>query len=160
MMRNIVSLTGHKNSGKLEVAWDLSKNSDVAFVKPFTDRPIHDLWSDCYNFVSKERLDELIESLEVLYSSKIGDYRYVFFKNQLVKDYNVLILDDYGVAELKNKYHKYFYSIKIVSQNQRDSERVGVYLYNHEFDKVFDYDNDYIGDLEADIEHKLLLRSK
>ena len=155
-MNNIVSLTGHKNSKKTTVAFELAKNSAVEFVKAYTDKPSNDMWIDCYFYVSKDKLDELIEEREVLYKSMVDGYRYVFFKDQLTAPYNILILDDYGVADLQGKYSNYFYSIKVVSKNQVDSDRVGVYLYNHEFDEVFDYDNDEIEDLEARIEANLI----
>ena len=155
-MNNIVSLTGHKNSGKVSVGLDLAKNSAVEFVKAYTDRPSNDMWIDCYHFVSPEKLDALIEERDVLYKSMVDGHRYVFFKDQLTAPYNVLILDDYGVADLQGKYSNYFYSVKVVSKNQKDSDRVGVYLYNHEFDEVFDYDTDEIEDLEARIESNLI----
>lgn len=157
-MNNIISLTGHKNSGKLSVEFDLAKNSAIEYVKPYTDRPSNEIWDDCYYFVSKGELDELICEKEVLYQTMVNGYRYVFFKDQLTADYNILILDDYGVAELQSKYRKYLYSVKVVSKKQRDSDRVGVYLYNHEFDEVFDYDTDDITDLEYRIESNFMWR--
>jgi len=155
-LNNIVSLTGHKNCGKVQLAFDLAKNSAVKFVKPYTDAPVNDMWIDCYRFVSKEKLDELIDNREVLYESMVNGHRYVFFKDQLTAPYNILILDDYGVADLQGQYSNYFYSIKVTSKNQQDSDRVGVYLYNHEFDRVFDSDTESVSDLEAEIESNLM----
>lgn len=157
-MNNIISLTGAKNSGQLKLAFDLAKNSAVGFVKPYTDRPFNSIWSDCYYFLSKEDLDTMIGEKEVLYQSIINGHRYVFFKEQLTETYNILILDDYGVAELSTKYSNDIYSIKVVSANEKNSTRVGVYLYNHEFDKVFDYDNDSVEELEWEIESNLPLK--
>ena len=157
-MNNIISLTGAKDSGQLKLAFDLAQNSAVGFVKPYTDRPYNSVWSDCYNFVSDEVLDTMIEEKEVLYQSNLNGHRYVFFKDQLTETYNVLILDDYGVAELSTRYSNDLYSIKVVSADEKDSSRVGVYLYNHEFDKVFDYDNDDVGELEWEIESNLPLK--
>jgi len=155
-MNHIVSLTGHKGSGKTKLAFDLCKNSAIGYVKAYTDAPCHIQWLDCFNYVSKEDLDALIEEREVLYSSMVNGHRYVFFKDQLTSAYNILILDDYGVADLSAEYSNHFYSVKVVSKNQKDSDRVGVYLFNHEFDEVFDIDNDEIEDLEARIEANLM----
>ena len=157
-MNNIISLTGAKHSGQLRLAFRLEENSAVGFVRPYTDRPYNSVWSDCYNFVSNEVLDTMIEEKEVLYKTIIHGHRYVFFKEQLTETYNILILDDYGVAELSTKYSNDLYSIKVVSEDEKDSSRVGVYLYNHEFDKVFDYDKDSVEELEWEIESNLPLK--
>lgn len=154
---NIVTITGAKNSGQLDVALKLAENTAVNFVKCYTDRERnHLLWEDCYIFVSKEELDTLLDEREVLYQTVLNGDRYVFFKDQVTHEYNVLIVDDYGVVELM-KYRPYFYSIKVVSSNEKPSSRVGVYLYNHEFDRLFQYGVEDIEDLEADIEANLFL---
>lgn len=156
-MNNIISLTGAKHSGKLDLGMQLARNSAIKFIKAYTDRPSNDLWSDCYYFVSSDKLDELIEKREVLHESKVGKWRYVFFVDQLTAPYNILILDDYGVVDVRSKYKKHLYSIKVVSANEKPSRRVGVYLYNHEFDEVFDIDEDSLEELEWRIESDLPL---
>ena len=157
-MNNIISLTGHKHCGKLELGFKLAENTAIEFVKPYTDKPDNDLWCDCYHYVSVERLNELISEREVLYKTKIGKWRYVFFKDQLTAPYNVLILDDYGVAQLKPDYDKYMYTVKVCSVNEKPSKRVGVYLYDHEFDEVFEFDTDAVEELEWRIEENLPLQ--
>lgn len=157
-MNNIISITGHPRSGHLDLAFKLCKNSSISFVKAYTNRPVNDLWSDCYNFVSDLRLEELMRTEEILYESMVNGYYYVFFKKQLTDSYNVLILDDYGVAECRSKYINNFYSIKCTSKNQGDSDRVGVYMYDHEFDKIFHYEKDSLEELEWEIESNLPLR--
>ena len=149
MCKNIISVTGHPNSGHVKLAYKLSLNSAVEFIHPFTDDP-KDVYFE-YHQVSKEKLDELMDTHEVLSVTMIDGYRFVFFKEQLVADYNVLILDDYALADLKGKYDR-LYSIKCWSSCQGDSDRVGVYLYNHEFSKVFQYEADSVEELEWEIE--------
>lgn len=149
MCKNIVSITGHPKSGHIELAYKLSNNTDVGLVYPFTDN-LADIYQE-YHQVEKDTLDELINTREVLSITTINGYRYVFFKEQLVSDYNVLILDDYALADLKTKY-KRLYSIKCWRHGQGDNDRVGVYLYNHEFSKVFEYDSEDVEDLEWEIE--------
>ena len=158
-MNNIISLTGAKQSGKVDLGLRLAENSAVQFVKAYTDRKSNQLmWEDCYIFVSPEKLDELLIEREVLHITKIHGNRYVFFKDQLTASYNILIVDDYGVVDLREKYTNNLYSIKVISKNQKASNRVDVYLYNHEFDKVFDMDNDKVEELEWEIESNLPLR--
>lgn len=157
-MNNIISLTGNKSSGKLELGLKLAENTAIGFVKPYTDRPSDDLWIDCYNFVSSEKLDGLIEEREVLHQTKIGKWRYVFFTDQLVNPYNIMILDDYGVVDVNSKYKKNMYTIKVTSKHEKPSERVGVYLYDHEFDEVFEFDTGALEELEWRIEENLPLK--
>lgn len=151
-MNKIISLTGHKNCGKVRLAYDLAKNSAVEYITPFTDKPVplEDIDDDLH-YVSKDTLDLMIESEEVLSETMIDGYRYVFFKSQLTSAYNVLILDDYALADVKTKW-KNLYSIKVYGENQIDSDRVGVYLYDHEFDEIFHYGVDDIYELEGRIE--------
>ena len=150
-MKRIITLTGHKNCGKLEIAMDLAKNSDVHYIKPYSDRkyPIGEIperYGD-FHVVSSDKLDKMIESDELLCMSVINDNRYCFFKSQLQEGYNVLIVDDYALADMRGKYDD-IYSVKVKSKNQKDSSRVGVYLYDHEFNEVFNYDTDDVSELE------------
>ena len=77
---------------KYNLAMDLAKNSDIEFIKPYTDReiPLDELpekFGD-FHYVSKDTLDMMIEDDEVLSSTLINGDRYVFFKFQLVAPYN------------------------------------------------------------------------
>ena len=66
----IITLTGAKNTNKELLAYKLSQNSDVGYIKPYTDRESPEDAEECdvnnYNYVSKDRLDEMIEEDEVL----------------------------------------------------------------------------------------------
>ena len=158
-MKKIISITGAKNSGKLNLAMDLAENSDVEFITPYTDReiPIHELaekYGD-YHYVSKGTLDLMIKSEKVISSTTIDGDRFIFFEFQLTDGYNLLILDDYALADLRTNYKCKLYSIKVWSKKQENSDRVGVYLYNHEFDAVFEYGIDNVEELEWSIENDL-----
>ena len=150
-MNKIVTLTGYKNCGKYNLAMDLANNSDVAFIKPYTDREI--LLDEIpeeygeFHYVSKDTLDIMMEDDEVISSTTINGNRYVFFKFQLTAPYNVLIADDYAVVDIRSNW-KNTYSIKVYGDNQKDSDRVGVYLYDHEFDEIFHYGSDDVDSLE------------
>ena len=150
-MNKVITITGYRNCGKYNLAMDLAKNSDIEFIKPYTDReiPLDELpekFGD-FHYVSKDTLDMMMEDDEVLSSTIIDGNRYVFFKFQLTAPYNVLIADDYAVVDIKSKW-KNTYSIKVYSKNQIDSDRVGVYLYDHEFDEIFHYGSDDVDSLE------------
>ena len=150
-MNKVITLTGYKNCGKYNLAMDLANNSDVAFIKPYTDReiPLDSIPEEFgdYHYVSKDTLDMMMEDDEVLSSTIIDGNRYVFFKFQLTASYNVLIADDYAVVDIRSNW-KNTYSIKVYGKNQRDSDRVGVYLYDHEFDEIFHYGSDDYDELE------------
>ena len=154
-MNKIITLTGHKNCGKELLARRLAYNSDIQYVRPYTDKKVTiraeaselgDL-----NYVTPRKLDEMIENEEVLSITQIGDVRYVFFKSQLTEAYNVLIADDYAVMDIRNNWGN-TYSIKVYGHMQNDSDRVGEYLYDHEFDETFNYDEDDYSMLEVRIE--------
>ena len=154
-LNKIITLTGHKNCGKELIARRLAYNSDIQYVRPYTDKKVT-IRADEYdlgdlNYVSKKKLDEMIEEEEVLSITTINGTRYVFFKSQLTEAYNVLIADDYAVMDIKGKW-KNIYTVKVYGHMQSDSDRVGEYLYDHEFDEVFNYDEDDLEMLEVRIE--------
>jgi hypothetical protein len=152
-MKKIITLTGHKDCKKDLLAEDLAKNSAVGVIPPYTDKKLPISLTMDYIEVSKEKLDELIEKNEVLSETMIDGNRYVYFTSQLEYDYNILIVDDYALVDVKEHYpDKEIYLIKVYHENQKDSDRVGVYMYDHEFDKVFHYGTDDFGELEWEIE--------
>ena len=151
-MNKVITITGHKNCGKVRLAERLAKNSDVEFIRPYTDMEIQlseiaEKFGE-YHYVSSDTLDLMMEDDEVLSETVIDGVRFVFFKFQLTAPYNVLIADDYAVVDIRDKW-KNTYSIKVWSDKQEDSDRVGVYLYNHEFDTVFHYGDDDPDELEV-----------
>ena len=150
-MNKVITLTGYKNCGKYNLAMDLANNSDVAFIKPYTDReiPLEEIPEEFgeFHYVSKDTLDLMMEEDEVLSSTLIDGNRYVFFKFQLTAPYNVLIADDYAVVDIRSNW-KNTLSIKVYGKNQEKSDRVGVYLYDHEFDEIFHYGSDDVDELE------------
>lgn len=148
----IITLTGGKNTKKEVLAYRLAKNSDVSYIKPYTDREVSDDVDESelngYNYVSKDTLDTMIEEDEVLCSRIINGNRYVFFKSQLIHDYNVMIVDDYALVDLQSNWKEDLYSIKVKSNNEKASNRIDTYLYDHEFDKVYNIDTDDFDALE------------
>ena len=151
-MKKIVTLTGHKDCGKVKIAEELSKNSDVYYLKPYTDRPVpngvyEEMIGD-YHFIDKEELDQMIKDDKLLSCTTLNGHRYCFFESQLEEGYNIMIVDDYALVDVQNRYNGELYSVKVFSDKQTESDRVGVYVYNHEFDEVFNYDTGDISELE------------
>ena len=144
-MKKIVTITGHRNSGKVNLASKLSENSEVYFIKPYTDS---DIVTGDFNYVSKSKLDQMIKDEELLSCTRINEHRYCFFKSQLQNGYNIMIVDDYALVDVRSRWNGSIYSIKVWNENQDDSDRVGVYLYDHEFDEVFKYGLDDVDELE------------
>ena len=154
-MKKIVTLTGHKHTKKDIIAQRLAKNSDVKFVRPFTERGVKNCSDDDlvdYNVVLPSALDEMIDSEDVLTITKRGKYRYVFFKFQLTSTYNVLIVDDYQLKDIKDVWDDEIYTVKLTSKKEVESDYVGEYYFNDEFDEVFDVDVGDIDELEWRIE--------
>lgn len=155
MDKKIVTLTGHKFTKKTIVASRLANNSDVEYIKPYTDREIPK-WMVEYeiedlHFVLPSVLDKMIEEEDVLTMKTINGNRYVIFKFQMVAPYNVVIVDDYGVLDIESEWDGEVYTIRLVSDNEKQSDRVGEYLFKHEFDLVFDYNKDDFDELESKI---------
>ena len=151
-MKKIVTITGHKHTKKDTIAKKLASNSDVEYVTPYTDKEIPK-WIDSekvdeHHHVTAEELDEMIENEKVLSITKINDTRYVFFEFQFMYPYSVVIADDYAVVDIKKNWDGKIFTIRTVSRNEEQSERVGEYLFKHEFDAVFDYEYDDYDELE------------
>lgn len=154
----IITLTGHKNSGKDNIAYSLAKNDAVEYVYPYTDRPVpkkmeSERINENYHFVDKDELDLMMNVEDVLCATIVNGHRYVFFEKQIQYPYNVLIVDDYTLANLKENWKGKLYTVRVKSKNEVESERVGEYFYEHEFDEVFNYDSDDIDELEARISY-------
>ena len=155
----IITLTGHKNCGSDKIAERFAENSEAQWIQPYTDAPVPSIepisqkHGDWYHYVSKERLDKMIEKQEVLCCTRIKGHRYVFFKAQLTAKYNVMIVDDYALIDVQDHYKGKIYTIKVKSNNQIESDRIGEYYYDHEFDEVFHYDYDSYDELEARISY-------
>lgn len=143
MKRKIITVTGHKHSGKLIVVDDLTKYDKVNYIKPYTDRelppnsePIH---SEQYHHVLPTVMEDLLRDEKVLSKTVINGHNYVFFEFQLKEGYNVMIADDYAVMDIKDHFGDVT-TIRVISENEEESDRVGEYLYAHEFDYLIDYD--------------------
>lgn len=154
----IITLTGHKNSGKDIIAQKFDKNSGAEWIHPYTDAPepsteaYSKAYSTCHH-TSRERLDKMIEFQTVLCCTNINGYRYVFFESQLKQPYSVMVIDDYALVDVRSRWKGKIYSIRVNSKNQTQSDRIGEYYYEHEFDEVFNYDSDDFDELEARISY-------
>ena len=146
-MNKIVTVTGHKNCGKDIVVKELTKNDGVVFIKPYTDRelPPHlvgdSFYEERYNYVLPSVMEDLLRDSQPLSEKLINGHRYVYFAFQMVNPVNVVIADDYEVVSIKETYPS-VYSVRVVSEKEEQSDRVGEYLYQHEFDFVLDFDNE------------------
>ena len=152
-MKKIVTITGHKHTKKGIIATKLAQNSDVEYVRPYTARDLpkglpHSLEAE-YNIVLPSVLDDMMKTEKVLSVTEINGHKYVYFEFQFVKPYSVVIADDYAVVSIKDNWEwGDVFTIRLVSDNEVQSDRVGEYLYKHEFDVVFDVDRDDIYELE------------
>ena len=155
-MDRLITLTGHKNTKKDWVAGKLAENSDIEWIKPFTDKK-KDIGKDSeecggYHFISKEQMDEKLRDEEYIAKVTVNGNRYVYFKSQLTYDFIVLIADDYMLMELFQSIPRNnLYTVKVKAKDQIESDRVDSYLFDHEFDKIFDVDHGDIDELEAHI---------
>ena len=156
-MKKIITLTGHKHCQKDIVAYmlDTYNNGFVTWVKPYTDAPLNlgefSEENGGYTYLSKEELDFEIKNKNVLSITKVNNHRYVYFEEQMTNEWNVIIADDITVINAKEKWKDNVTSVKIVSESEEKSDRVNQYLFDHEFDFIFDVENDCFDDLEREL---------
>lgn len=148
----IIALNGARNTGKDYIAKILSKDEYTEFILPYTDKKAY-LGVDPertggYHYLKKDVLDEKIGKELVLSLTTVKDYRYVYFKSQLINGDNVLILDDNAITHLKQEYSSdELLTIRLKSKNSKPSDRFDCYLYDHEFDIVYDKSESNINEL-------------
>lgn len=152
----LIALNGAKNSRKEWVAQKLSSNSDCIWIKPYTDkpRPYMDYEDDDMIHLNNPKLSYKMEREVPLAVTEVGNYRYVFFENQLKAGYCILIADDNVIEYLKMNWDGELITVRIHSNDEIYSERS--LLKDDEFDIVFNVDNDEIDELEelvGDIYH-------
>ena len=147
MKNKIVTITGHLNSGKETVVNKLTENDGVEYVKPYTDREIppnlvgDPFYENMYNHILPSVMEDMLRDEKVLAQTIVNGHRYVYFEFQMVHPVNVLIADDYAVIDIQQNYDN-VYTVRVVSENETQVDRVGEYLFQHEFDFVLDYDNE------------------
>lgn len=147
-MNRIVTITGHKHPKKAILFDDLNKMNGVQFVKPYTDRELphnsEKIHYEEYNYVLPAVMEDMLRDEKVICKTVVNGHRYVFFAFQMTEKVNVLFADDYGVVQIKENYDNVC-TVRLVSNRDSDktyrSERVGEYLYTHEFNFVFELDN-------------------
>lgn len=144
----LVIVSGAKYTKKDEVASRLAKNSDCIWIKPYTDKPsghVEYEQDDCIH-LNEKKLSAKMEREVPLVSIETTGHRYVFFENQLVAGFCVLIGDDSVVSYFKNNWEGELITIKCHSKNEKYSQRN--ILGDDEFDIVFDTDTGDYEELE------------
>lgn len=156
-MKKIIAINGAKNSKKDYVAIKLLRyikhyiSEDVEYIKPYTEKKELSIaeFFGMYHRVSSEDMDIMLETGDVLTVRSINGNRWAYFKSQINANYSILILDDCGVCDLLDNKKLYdLITVRVKSENEDNSDRSGKCLYDHEFDIVFDSDNDDIEDLK------------
>lgn len=142
-MKKLITVTGHRNCGKERIVEDMTKYGNVNYIKPYTDRklpenaePIH---LERFHYVLPTVMEDLLRDEMVLSETNINGHKYVFFEFQLKEGYNVMIADDYAVVNIIEILDDVT-TVRVFSENETQSDRVGEYLFKHEFDYLIDYD--------------------
>lgn len=143
----LIVVTGEPNSGKDYLASKLAENSDVKFIRPFSDKviPIQTEPRDFptkYNYLSEYKLTRKMEREIPLFERVIGKHRYVVFRNQLNADYVVLILNPETLDQLREIYDGEIFSIYCTNGGCSNP---------HDYDIVFNPRVDDIDFLEVKI---------
>lgn len=148
MDKKIIALSGHKYCGKVSVAIELAKNSDIEFIHPVTDKQTEnhsDYYGDEYTHISKEKMNELVNSGKLLSMTVVGGYRYCFFDFQLKSEYSVMIVDDDALMQIIENFDGKLFTVRVYSDNEVKTDRVGNYT---KYDETFHYKVDDVSELE------------
>ena len=152
----IIAISGGKNTNKEKLAFRLSENSDVDYIKPYTDReiPINMEFyeQDDLIHLNPKQLSSKMEREIPLVVSNVNGNRYVFFQTQLRAEYCVMVLDDAGIFNLKKNWDGEIITVRVHSKNEKPSPRV--LMNDGEYDLVYDCENDDYHDLETAIEYR------
>ena len=154
----LITLSGGKHCKLDQVAMGLSENSDCTWIKPFTDKEYppntEDFQLDDYIHLNSSQLNDKIMKEVPFAESVVNGHRYVFFENQLVSGYCVIIADDRIVSYLKKNWDGELITVRCHCKTEEYSERC--LLSDDEYDIVYDVDSDCIDELEelvGDIYH-------
>ena len=151
MQNKIITITGHKNCRKEFLVADLSKEDGVQYVKPYTNREVlpylDETYKDMWNCIPTDELSDKAMFEKVLAKTEINGHLYMFFDSQMTAPVNIVFADDYAVASIKENWDNVV-TVRVVADDEIQSDRVGEYLYQHEFDYVFDYDKDNYQELK------------
>lgn len=147
-MKKIITLSGHKYCGKVSVAIELAKNSDMEFIHPVTDKPSQqtDYYGDEYTHISKERMNELVNSGKLLSMTVVDKYRYCFFDFQLKSEYTLMIVDDDALSQIIENFDGKVFAIRVYSDNEVKTDRVG--SNDDIYDELFHFKVDDLSELE------------
>lgn len=142
-MKKIITLTGAKNSPVDTVALKLSRNENVDYILPYTDN-VHADYDMGYHIVSKASLENMIETDYVLQVTRLNGHTYAHFKFQLVNDYNILIVDDYGLQQVEKNWNGKLSAVYVTGGET--SDRVGVMFGQEYYNYIIvkDTDLDYL----------------
>lgn len=153
MTKKIIVLNGRKNTGKDYIAKKLAKNTDVDYILPYTDRKsfknVYPEFTGGYHYIESKVLSEKMEKDTVLVETVINRVKFVFFESQLTSAYNVLILDDESLKQLKKNWKGDLTTVRVVSDKSKESERFDVSLNDSYFHIIYNKDYDDFDELEA-----------
>ena len=147
----IIALNNARNGKADAVAMKLASNSDVVYVRPYTDKRVpvnqEDWEQDDYIHLNAKQLSDKMDKEDVAVSCKVGNNHYVYFHNQFSSGFVVLILDDECLKTIKKDYGDDVVAVRVKSNSEELSSRSGN-LRDGFFDIIFDYDVEDIDELE------------
>lgn len=129
----IITITGLKNSKKMNLAKEWDSNENVSYIQPFTTskkRPIGCIYMSKDNLKFKMAEEKPLSVIEVN-----GEF-YCYFKSQLINDFNVIIADDEELLQLNHNFDGRVVTIWFEDPKGESSDRVGK-LPKEEYDFIF-----------------------
>ena len=100
---NILLIIGKSGVGKTTLAEYMSKDMEHKYniINSYTDRPKRDVMELGHDFVSKSKMDEILQYATVVAYTKYGNYRYCATLEQFEPSkINIYIVDNQGVIDV------------------------------------------------------------
>ena len=128
----IITLTGLKQSKKTKLAELWSKNENVSYIQPYTTNRDSE-----HLYIDKDKMYVKLGSEPPLHATMIDGEYYCHFKSQLNNDFNILIVDDYALKDIRENFDGRIISVWVDDPKGEASERVGHYYTKEDYEYIY-----------------------
>ena len=147
----IITISGHKNSEKVKLAEKWDRNENVSLINPVTTKE-----RDDFIHLTPYELESKIEEERPLLSTIIDAETYCYFPSQLKNDWNIFILDDLCLKDLKDNFDGKIVTVWVKDPKAEKSMRTGLIYRESDYDYVFnvgmDDPDEFLEQLAFDVE--------
>lgn len=148
----IITVSGHRNSAKVKLAENWDRNANVTLINPVTTN----MEREDFIHLKPDVMEMKIEEEQPLVSTTLDGETYCYFESQLSNDWNIFILDDLCLHELKENFTGKIITVYVKDPNADKSARTGMLYGESDYDYVFnvglDDPDEFLEQLAFDVE--------